>query len=82
MTQDFYFELMRDKKASLLEKVNSVLGTSQPVISKAKDVVTVRGKKLIYRFSDCYLPIKGQQDRHFPPVEKLDYENYLVAVLE
>jgi hypothetical protein len=33
---------MRDKKASLLKKVNAALGTSQPVIGAAKDVVAIK----------------------------------------
>ncbi len=28
------------------------------------------------------MPIKDKQDRHFPAIEKLDYQNYLVAVNE
>ena len=35
-----------------------------------------------WRYSDPFLPIKGQQDRHFPAIHKLDYENYLVAINE
>jgi hypothetical protein len=36
--------------------------------------------KLEYRLSDPTGPIAGKQDRHFPAIEKLDYENYLVAL--
>ena len=28
------------------------------------------------------MPIKGQQERHFPASDKLDFENYLVALNE
>ncbi len=28
-----------------------------------------------FRYSDPYMPLKGQQDRHFPSIEKLDYNN-------
>ena len=28
------------------------------------------------------MPIKYKQDRHFPIIEKLDYNNYLVAINE
>ena len=34
------------------------------------------------RYSDPCAPIKGQQDRHFPATNKLDYDNYLVAINE
>ena len=35
------------------------------------------------RLSDPYEPIKGrQQDRHLPAIDKLSYDNYLVAVNE
>ena len=36
--------------------------------------------ELIWRYSDPYKPIDEQQDRHFPAIEKLDYNNYLVNV--
>ncbi len=39
-------------------------------------------KILFYRYSDLYRPLEGQQDRHFPAIEKLDYHNYLVGVDE
>ncbi len=38
--------------------------------------------ELIWRCSQPYLPIQRQQNRHFPSIEKLDYNNYLVAVNE
>ena len=33
-----------------------------------------------WRYSDPYEPIKEKQNRHFPAVDKLHYDNYLVAV--
>ncbi len=36
--------------------------------------------ELIFRYSDPYAPIDEQQDRHFPAIEKLSYDNYLVAI--
>ncbi len=44
MTQEFYFKLMREKKASLLNKINVALATSQPVIGEDKAVVAVQAK--------------------------------------
>ena len=38
--------------------------------------------QLYYRLSNPYKPIKEKQDRHFPAIDKLDYNNYLVAVNE
>ena len=39
--------------------------------------------ELIWRYSDPYAPIRIiGQDRHFPAIEKLDFDNYLVAVNE
>ncbi len=35
-----------------------------------------------FRYSDPCVPIEKQQDRHFPAIDKLDYNNYLVAVNE
>ena len=32
--------------------------------------------------SDPYMSLKGKQDRNFPAIDKLSYENYLVAVNE
>ena len=36
--------------------------------------------ELSWRYSEPFLPIKGQQDRHFPAIDNLDYENYFVAI--
>ena len=39
--------------------------------------------ELSWRYSDPYAPIDGrQQEIHFPAIDKLDYENYLVALNE
>ena len=38
--------------------------------------------ELLWRYSGAYLPYVGQQDRHFPAIEKLDFYNYLVAIDE
>jgi len=36
-----------------------------------------------WKYSDPYEPLNGrQQDRHFPANDKLDYDNYLVAINE
>ncbi len=39
-------------------------------------------KVLRWRYSNPYAPIQKQQDTHFPAIEKLDYDNYLVAMNE
>ena len=40
-------------------------------------------KALCFRYSEpCGGLIKGTQARHFPDIEKLSYDNYLVAVNE
>ena len=39
-------------------------------------------KVLCWRYSEPYVPIMSQQDRHFPAIDKLDYENYLFAINE
>ncbi len=33
-----------------------------------------------YRYSNPTKPIERHQDKHFPSIEKLNYNNYLVAV--
>ncbi len=39
--------------------------------------------RLLWRYSDPYMSINGRQlDRHFPDINKLCYDNYLVAVNE
>ena len=39
--------------------------------------------ELLWRYSDPYVPIEGrQQDRHFPSTDKLNYDNFLVALNE
>ncbi len=35
---------------------------------------------LLWRYSDPYMPIIGKHDRQFPDIDKLDFENYLVAI--
>ncbi len=35
-----------------------------------------------FRYSESCKPIEEHQDRHFPAVEKLCYNNYLVAINE
>jgi hypothetical protein len=32
--------------------------------------------------TEPYLPLMGKQERHFPAIDKLDYDNYLVAVTD
>ena len=40
-------------------------------------------KFFTWRYSDPYMPIQGhQQDKHFPAIDNLDYNNYLVAINE
>lgn len=46
------------------------------------DIKESQGLKFIIKESSPYMPIKDKQDRHFPAVDKLDYNNYLVAVNE
>ncbi len=44
-------------------------------------MVPLQAKKFTYRLADPpYLPLKGEQNRHFPAIDKLSYDNYLVAV--
>ena len=39
--------------------------------------------ELLLRYSEPFKPIEGrQQDRYFPAIDKLNYNNYLVAVDE
>ncbi len=38
--------------------------------------------ELLWRYSDPYAPIEEEQNRHFPSLEKLSYNNYLVAINE
>ena len=48
-----------------------------------KGVVAKQGTRFMFRDSDPYGgQIMGKQDRHFPAVDKLHYDNYLVAVKE
>ncbi len=35
-----------------------------------------------FRYSEPCAQIRAQQDRHFPGIDKLSYDNYLVAVNE
>jgi hypothetical protein len=36
--------------------------------------------ELSLRYSDPYVPISTEQDRHFPAIHKLSYDNYMVGV--
>ena len=35
-----------------------------------------------FKYSEPYALIEEEQDSHFPTIDKLDYNNYLVAVIE
>ena len=37
-------------------------------------------KVLCWRYSEPYVPILYLQNKHFPTIDKLDYENYVVAL--
>ncbi len=39
-------------------------------------------KELIWRYSELCAQIYDEQDKHFPAIDKLSYDNYLVAVIE
>jgi hypothetical protein len=36
--------------------------------------------ELRWRYSSPYVPISEAQDRHFPAIDKLDYNNYMVGI--
>jgi hypothetical protein len=36
----------------------------------------------MYKETEPYMPIEGKQDRHLPAIDKLDYNNYIVSLLE
>jgi hypothetical protein len=35
---------------------------------------------LFYRYSKPYVPISRAQDRQFPAIDKLSYDNYMVGI--
>jgi len=49
---------------------------------ESKVVFERNGTKFTIKESDPYLPIKEKQDKHFPSIDKLDYNNWLVAFNE
>ena len=49
---------------------------------ESKVVLERNGTRFTIKESEPYLPIKGKQNRHFPAIDKLDYNNWLVAVNE
>ena len=46
-----------------------------------KGVFERQGTRFTIKESEPYLPIKGKQDRHFPAIDKLDYNNHLATVI-
>ncbi len=38
--------------------------------------------ELNWRYSNPYVPLEEEQDRHFPSINKLSYDNYLVSINE
>jgi hypothetical protein len=40
----------------------------------------LKAKKFTYRLADPYLPVEKEQDRHFPAIDKLNYDNYLISI--
>ena len=79
--QDIYTTLMKTTKAEILERVKEVDGQrgqhQQAVSKKAKDSLWLKAKGFEYRLSD---PCKPTEHTYFPTIEKLNYENYLMAV--
>ncbi len=51
---------------------------------EAKNGQWLQANKFEYRYSEPCAPLESddKQDRHFPNIEKLSYDNYLVAVNE
>ena len=49
---------------------------------ESKVVFERNGTKFTIKESDPYLPIKEKQDKHFPAIAQLDYNNWLVAINE
>jgi len=47
-----------------------------------KGVFERNGTKFTIKESDPYFPIKGEQNKHFPAIDQLDYNNWLVAINE
>jgi hypothetical protein len=55
----------------------------QLIIEEAKDDLAMQANKFEYRYSDpCGGIIKHKQNRHFPAIDKLSYDNYLVSINE
>jgi hypothetical protein len=64
----------------LKQRLDEAKNTVQ-VNSPAKHVVPVQAKKFTYRLADPYFLLwDNKQDRHFPAIEKLSYDNYLVVI--
>jgi len=40
-----------------------------------KGIFEKKGIKFMYKYTDPYMPIQSQHDRHFPAIENLDYDN-------
>ncbi len=53
-----------------------------PYYLGAKGVFERNGTKFTIKESDPYVPIKEKQDKHFPAIGQLDYNNWLVAINE
>ena len=69
---DVFLTLMKETKASILKKIKEI-----------EDGLEIQPKKLETRVVDPYMPLEGRkQDRHFPAADKLDCDNYLVAINE
>ena len=65
---------LRQKGATKVSKLPS--GVFRCILELQSPII------LLWKYSDPYVPIESQQDRHFPAIEKLDYSSYLVAVIE
>jgi len=65
---DIFLTLMKETKATILKKITEI-----------EDSLEIQANKLETRLVHL-VPILGQQDRHFPAIDKLDYDNYLVTI--
>lgn len=78
--RDIYITLMKKTKDEIWKKINELKDGDASKDGQPQYVSLAQAKKLEFRYSHDYPEIL--EETHFPPVDKLNFDNCLVAVSE
>ena len=76
--REIYITLMKKTKDEIWKKIKELKDGGAAKHGEPQDISLPQAKKLEFRYSSDY-PVTTEET-HFPPVDKLNFDNYLVAV--